>query len=133
VTVSPKLSAFLTIICWDFASPERPTCWRQQFHLGAIASIVGAADPQPEEARWLFRSRLINVTVGCAVGLVFLVFGSGNERMIPAALAVTVLISTYLVRAKIMWRQAPITTFIVIASGIAGGSARVESDAACTR
>ncbi len=45
--------------------------------------------------------------------------------MIPVALAVTVLISSYLVRAKTMWRQAPITAAVVIAAGLAGGSSKV--------
>jgi uncharacterized membrane protein YccC len=91
----------------------------------AIASMVAAADPQPEEARRLFRSRLINVAVGCIVGFAFLLLGSGNQRMIPIALSVTVLISTYLVPVKIMWRQAPITAAIVIAGGITSHSATV--------
>jgi uncharacterized membrane protein YccC len=91
----------------------------------AIASMVAAADPEPEEARRLFRSRLINVAVGCAVGFLFLAAGSGKQRMIPVALAVTVLISSYLVRVKTMWRQAPITAAVVIAAGLVGGSATV--------
>ena len=91
----------------------------------AIASMIAAAEPLPEEARRLFKSRLINVAVGCAVGFLFLVLGSGRERMIPVALAVTVLISTFVVRVKTMWRQAPITACIVIAAGLAGGSATV--------
>jgi hypothetical protein len=33
-------------------------------------------------------------------------------------LAVTVLISTYVVRVEVMWRQAPITAAIVIAAGM---------------
>ena len=32
------------------------------------------------------------------------------------------LISTYVVRIKTMWRQAPITTAVVIAAGLAGSS-----------
>ena len=91
----------------------------------AIASMVAAADPQPEEARKMFRSRLINVAVGCIVGFAFLTLGSGKPRMIPVALAVTVLISTYLVRVKTMWRQAPITAAIVIAAAIGSGSVQV--------
>ncbi len=91
----------------------------------ALASMVAAADPQPEEARRVFRSRLINVAVGCVVGFIFLTFGSGQQRMVPVALAVTVLISSYLVRVKTMWRQAPITAAVVIAAGIVGGSAKV--------
>jgi uncharacterized membrane protein YccC len=88
----------------------------------AIASVVAASDPEPQAARTLFRSRIINVLVGCGVGFVFLLFGSGRPRMVPVSIAVTVLISTYLVRVKTMWRQAPITAAIVIAAGIAGAS-----------
>jgi len=47
------------------------------------------------------------VLVGCGVGFFFLLFGSSQPRMVPVAIAVTVLISTYLVRVKTMWRQAP--------------------------
>jgi uncharacterized membrane protein YccC len=88
----------------------------------AIAAVVAASDPEPEAARTLFRSRTINVLVGCGVGFVFLLFGSGKPRMVPVSIAFTVLISTYLVRVKTMWRQAPITAAIVIAAGIAGAS-----------
>ncbi len=88
----------------------------------AIASMVAASDPQPEEARRLFRSRLINVLVGCGVGLCLLLPAGHSDWLIPFALAVTVLISTYIVRIKTMWRQAPITAALVIATGIAGSS-----------
>ncbi len=91
----------------------------------AIASLVAASDPEPAQARQLFRSRMINVLVGCAVGFLFLLFGSGSQRMVPVALAITVLISSYLVRVKTMWRQAPITAAIVIAASIASASSRV--------
>jgi uncharacterized membrane protein YccC len=91
----------------------------------AIAAVVAASDPEPETARKLFRSRIINVLVGCAVGSFFLLFGSGRPRMVPVSIAITVLISTYLVRVKTMWRQAPITAAIVIAAGIAGASTKV--------
>lgn len=95
----------------------------------AIASMVAASEPQPEEARRMFRSRLANVLVGCAVGFCFLLVGGSSDWMIPFALAVTVLISTYVIRIKTMWRQAPITAAIVIAAGIAHGSktAGIES------
>ncbi len=88
----------------------------------AIASMVAASDPQPEEARRLFRSRLINVLVGCGVGFGLLLLGGRSDWLIPFALAVTVLISTYAVRIKTMWRQAPITAAVVIAAGLAGSS-----------
>jgi uncharacterized membrane protein YccC len=91
----------------------------------AIASLVAASDPEPEQARQLFRSRVINVLVGCAVGFLFLLFGSGQPRMVPVAIAITVLISTYLVRVKTMWRQAPITAAVVIAAGLVGASTKI--------
>ena len=59
------------------------------------------------------------------LGSFFSLVGSGSQRMIPVALAVTVLISSYLVRVKTMWRQAPITAAVVIAAGLAGGSTTV--------
>ena len=87
----------------------------------AIASMVAASDPQPEEARRLFRSRIINVLVGCGVGFCMLLAGGRNEWMLPFALAVAVLISSYVIRIKTMWRQAPITAAIVLAAGISQG------------
>jgi len=63
--------------------------------------------------------------VGCGVGLCFLLLGHESPWMVPLALAVTVLVSTYLVRIKTMWRQAPITAAVVIAAGIVGHSAKV--------
>jgi uncharacterized membrane protein YccC len=88
----------------------------------AIASMVAASDPVPEEARRLFRSRLVNVLVGCVVGLGLLLIGGHGDWKIPFALALTVLISSYVIRVKTMWRQAPITAAIVIAAGISQGS-----------
>ncbi|HET7535663.1 MAG TPA: FUSC family protein [Candidatus Didemnitutus sp.] len=89
----------------------------------AIASMVAASDPQPLEAKKMFKARLANVAVGCVVGLAFVVVAQGKEWMLPIALATTVLISSFVVRIKTMWRQAPITAAIVIAAGILQGSA----------
>ena len=88
----------------------------------AIASMVAAADPEPKEARRMFHSRLVNVAVGCATGLVMLLTGGRSDWMLALGLAVAVLISSYVVRIKTMWRQAPITAAIVIAAGITSGS-----------
>ena len=90
----------------------------------AIASMVAASDPEPLEARRMFRSRVINVVVGCASGLFFLLVGSRNDWMVPLSLAITVLISTWFIRVKTMWRQAPITAAIVIAAGLTTSSAK---------
>ena len=56
--------------------------------------------------------------VGCVVGLTFLLVGGASEWKLPLALAVTVLISSYVVHIQTMWRQAPITAAIVIATGL---------------
>ncbi|HEY7160267.1 MAG TPA: FUSC family protein [Acidobacteriota bacterium] len=88
----------------------------------AIASMVAASDPQPAEARKMFRARLINVLVGCAVGLLFLLIGGAREWLLPLALGTTVLVSSYVVRIKTMWRQAPITAAVIIAASITHGS-----------
>jgi uncharacterized membrane protein YccC len=87
----------------------------------AIASMMAAADPEPMEARRMFRCRLINVLVGCVVGFGMLLFPYQTDWLLPFALALTVLVSTYVVRIKTMWRQAPITAAIVLAAGIAHG------------
>ena len=56
--------------------------------------------------------------VGCAVGLLFLLVGGSSEWKLPFALAVTVLVSSYVIHIQTMWRQAPITAAIVIAAGL---------------
>jgi uncharacterized membrane protein YccC len=88
----------------------------------AIASMVAASDPQVTQARRMFRSRMINVLVGCAVGLAFLVVGGPAAWKLPIALAVTVLLSSYVIHIQTMWRQAPITAALVISSGLAAHS-----------
>jgi len=84
----------------------------------AVASMVAASEPQVKEAARMFRARIINVLVGCVVGLLFVVLGGSSEWKLPLALAVTVLVSSYLIHIQTMWRQAPITAAIVIAAGL---------------
>ncbi len=84
----------------------------------AIASMIAASDPKVEQAYLMFRGRIINALVGCAVGLLFIVVGGPRAWTLPLALAVSVLLSSYVVRVQAMWRQAPITAAIVIASGL---------------
>jgi len=88
----------------------------------AIASMIAASEPRVKEAARMFKSRIINVLVGCAVGLVFLIVGGSNEWKLPLALAVTVLLSSYVIHVQTMWRQAPITAAIVIAGGLTHNS-----------
>ena len=82
----------------------------------AIASMIAATDPVVTQAKHVFWGRIINATVGCAVGLFVVVVGRPSDWELPFALAATVLISSYVVRIPVMWRQAPITAAIVIAS-----------------
>ncbi len=82
----------------------------------AISSMIAASDPNVKEARRTFWGRIINAALGCATGLFFLVVGRGGEWTLPLALAVTVLLSAYVVRVQVMWRQAPITAALVIAA-----------------
>lgn len=89
----------------------------------AIASMIAASEPAPEEGRRFFRARIINVLVGCAVGMGFVIMGNGSPWLLPFAISAAVLVSAYIVRIKTMWRQAPITAAIVIASALAQDSA----------
>jgi uncharacterized membrane protein YccC len=84
----------------------------------AIASMIAASEPQVVEAARMFKSRIINVLVGCAVGLLVLVVGGSSEWKLPLAMALAVLVSSYVVHIQTMWRQAPITAAIVIAAGL---------------
>ncbi len=83
----------------------------------AISSMVATSDPQMKQAMLTFRARIINTLVGCGVGLSVLAVGH-TEWKLPFAMAVTVLLSSYVVRIPTMWRQAPITAAIVIAGSL---------------
>jgi len=83
----------------------------------AISSMVATSDPQMKEAVSTFRGRIVNTLLGCAIGLVFVVAGRSAWEL-PIAMAVTVLVSSYIVRVPTMWRQAPITAAIVIAGAL---------------
>jgi len=114
--VNVCIAAFITWFTLVALGDQKP--------IWGIASMVAASEPVVAEARRIFVSRLVNVLVGGAVGLAFLLLG-GGEWTLPIALAVTVLLSSYVVRVKTMWRQAPITAAVVIASGITAHSAAI--------
>jgi uncharacterized membrane protein YccC len=88
----------------------------------AIASMIAASEPIVKNAVRMFRARVINVFVGCVVGLSFLVVGPPSEWKLPLAISAAVLVSSYVVRVQTMWRQAPITAAIVIAAGLTSHS-----------
>jgi uncharacterized membrane protein YccC len=84
----------------------------------AMASMIASSEPVVKQGLKMFRSRLINTLVGCALGLLFLAVGEPTPWRIPFALAITVLLASYVVRVQVMWRQAPITAAIVIAGSL---------------
>jgi len=84
----------------------------------AISSMVATSDPLMKQALLTFRSRIINTLVGCAIGLLFIAVGGTKLITLPLAMAVAVLISSYVVRIQTMWRQGPITAAFVIAAGM---------------
>jgi uncharacterized membrane protein YccC len=82
----------------------------------AISSMVATSDPLMKQALTFFRARIINTTVGCAIGLLFIAVGGSRLIELPLAMAVTVLVSSYVVRIPTMWRQAPISAAFVISA-----------------
>jgi len=90
----------------------------QRNPIWAISSMVATSDPLMKNALSFFRARIINALVGCGVGLLFIAIGGSHLLMLPLAMAVTVLLSTYVIRISTMWRQAPITAAFVISAGI---------------
>ena len=84
----------------------------------AISSMVATSDPLMKTAVLTFRARIINTMVGCAIGLLFIAIGGNRIIALPLALAVTVLVTSYIVRIQTMWRQAPISAAFVIAAGL---------------
>jgi len=83
----------------------------------AVSSMVATSDPMMKQALSTFHGRILNTLLGCAIGLLFVALGHTEWRL-PFAMAVTVLISSYVVRIPTMWRQAPITAAIIIAGSL---------------
>jgi|SRR5580700_2097870 uncharacterized membrane protein YccC len=83
----------------------------------AISSMVATSDPAMKQAMLILRARITNTLVGCLVGLVFIAIGGTKLITLPLAMAVTVLLSSYVVRIPTMWRQGPISAAFVIAAG----------------
>src|SRR5262249_22160909 len=102
-------TTFLWLVLWHGAGLD--PIW-------AVSSMVAASDPEPQQAAKFFYGRLVNALIGCATGLAVLAVGGTSEWKVPVALSLSVLISTYLVRVRVMYRQAPITAAIVVAGGL---------------
>ena len=127
---------FATAVLWALA--ERVT---QSNPIWAISSMVATSDPLMKQAVLVMRARIINTVVGCLIGLLFIAIGGPALIMLPIAMAITVLLSSYVVRIQMMWRQTPISAAFVIAAGwehhtrrgglIAGGDPMMEVLAGC--
>jgi hypothetical protein len=104
--------------------------WAGLNPIWAISAMLASSDPHVRVAFTHFRSRLINAALGCTTGLAFLLvagaLGGSRDWKLPLALATTAFISSYIVRVPVMWRQAPITAAIVIASGIEHHAERIS-------
>jgi len=99
----------------------------------AISSMVASIDPNVNLAYQTFRGRLINAMLGCTVGLVFLTLGGVSDWKLPVALSITVLISSYIVHVPQMWRQAPITAALVVASSLTHHSTKTGAEIGLSR
>jgi uncharacterized membrane protein YccC len=99
----------------------------------AIASMIASSEPVVRQGLKMFRSRLINTLVGCAVGLLFLSVGEPTAWKLPFALAITVLLASYVVRIPVMWRQAPITAAVVIAGSLSTNSKMLGAESGLRR
>ena len=99
----------------------------------AISSMVATSDPQMKQAMLILRARIANTLLGCLVGLVFIAIGGMKVITLPLAMAVTVLLSSYVVRIQTMWRQAPISAAFVIAASLAHQSRKNGLIAGATR
>jgi uncharacterized membrane protein YccC len=82
----------------------------------AISSMIAASDPVVKTAMKTFHGRIVNSLLGCAVGMLVLVIGGSTEWKLPIALSAAAFLSAYVVRVPVMFRQAPITAAIIIAS-----------------
>ena len=108
--VSIFIATAIVWVCIHYFAESSPV-W-------AISSMVATSDPLMKTALMILRSRIINTMVGCMIGLAFILIGGAHVITLPLAMAVTVLVSSYLVRIQTMWRQAPISAAFVISAGL---------------
>jgi uncharacterized membrane protein YccC len=108
--VSIFIATAILWICVHMLAEKNP--------IWAISSMVATSDPLMKNALMIFKARITNALVGCTIGLAFIAIGGSHLITLPLAMAVTVLLSTYVIRIQTMWRQAPITAAFVIAAGL---------------
>jgi len=99
---------------------------------GLISSVV-VTEVKAASAWNAFISRLLNTLIGCVVALGFLKFAGSSEWSVLAAMAVSTIVSSDLVKVPISWRIAPITAAIVMLPAYASHSAHSGLTAALQR
>ena len=99
---------------------------------GLISSVV-VTDLKVRSAMDNFVSRMLNTLIGCMTGLVFLKLFGASAWVMLLAMALSVIISSDLVRVPISWRIAPITTAIVMTPAYLSHSAHAGLTAALQR
>ncbi len=89
--------------------------------LWAVITVIVVTEPWLKSAWLAFVSRCLNTLIGCGTGLVFLLLVGPEQWLLPPAVALTVLLCTYL-RIPLSWRIGPVTTALVLASGVGAHS-----------
>jgi uncharacterized membrane protein YccC len=84
----------------------------------ALISVIIVSDPNFEILRNNAISRLINTTVGCALGLICLYLIGINVWALMIGIMASVIISTSFKNYPSSWKLAPATVVIIIAPSI---------------
>ena len=101
--------------------------------LWGLISAVVVTDLKVKSALNNFVSRMLNTLIGCLTGLLFLRLFGASAWVMLLAMALSVIISSDLVRVPISWRIAPITTAIVMTPAYLSHSAHAGLTAAVQR
>lgn len=75
-------------------------------------------EPQMVLAWLAFKGRIINTIAGCIIGMFFLLVIHQQAWLLPIAVTIAALISTYVIKIPVGWRVGPVTTAIIISAGI---------------
>ncbi len=84
----------------------------------ALISVIIVSDPDFVILRTNAISRLINTTVGCALGLICLYLIGVSVWALMTGIVISVIISTSFKKYPSSWKLAPVTVVIVIAPAI---------------
>jgi uncharacterized membrane protein YccC len=106
--------------------------WKTDPLWGLISSVV-VTEVKVQSAWNAFVSRLLNTLIGSVVALTFLKLAGASEWSVLAAMAVSTIVSSDLIKVPISWRISPITAAIVMLPAYASHSAHAGLTAAFQR